>query len=140
MQDDQTHSEPWHIQNSLFKRFQGYLDKFKDLDASMARNQGGQERSLLSVLKIEIHSTCSFRVSTKKIQIFFPAGSLFLVFFDEMFTESRKCPSSTILSLSPTILKSLWLRTCTEALFFLQNAASQIIENVLNTSVSVTAE
>ena len=38
MQDDQTHSEPWHIQNSLFKRFQGYLDKFKDLDASMARN------------------------------------------------------------------------------------------------------
>ena len=31
MSDNQAYSERWHSQNSLFKPFQGYLGKFRDI-------------------------------------------------------------------------------------------------------------
>ena len=32
MKDNYAYSEPWHIQNSLFNPFQGFLCIFKDID------------------------------------------------------------------------------------------------------------
>ena len=40
MKEDQAYSEPSHSQNSLFKRFQRYLDIFRDIDTYSATLTG----------------------------------------------------------------------------------------------------
>ena len=40
--DEHAYSEPWHSQNSLFSRFQGYLGIFRDIDAYSATLTGAQ--------------------------------------------------------------------------------------------------
>ena len=41
MQDNQTYSELWYSQNSLFKHFQRYLGVFMDIDALTDTQLGG---------------------------------------------------------------------------------------------------
>ena len=57
MKEDQAYSEPSHSQNSLFKRFQRYLDIFRDIDTYSATLTGTQlkrkGRPPLPFLKIE---------------------------------------------------------------------------------------
>ena len=62
------------------------------------------------------------RVSRRKNSKLFPCGPLFLVFLTK---SLLKYPSSTKLFLLPSLaLKDLWLHTCTQVLFFLQNLSS----------------
>ena len=44
IKDDQAYSEPWHIQNSLLKHFQGYLVIFRDTGAYSATLTGAKTR------------------------------------------------------------------------------------------------
>ena len=65
----------------------------------------------------------------------FPYGAYFSGVFDEIFIEVpyfHKTPP-------PLTLKNFWLCSCTQALFFLQNALSEMFDSVLNTFVLITA-
>ena len=42
MSDDQSYSEPWHSQDSLFKHFQGYLGIFRGIDTYSVTLKGAQ--------------------------------------------------------------------------------------------------
>ena len=44
MKDNYAYSEPWHIQNSLFNPFQGFLCIFKDVDAYSVTLTGAEGR------------------------------------------------------------------------------------------------
>ena len=111
MSDDQAYSEPWHSQNSLFKRFPGYLGIFRDIDAYSATLTGAQlkGRGEASPTLFEnrkkypdfgkkgpdsVHLWVKFsiqniflRASRRKNFKMFPCGALFPCVFDKMFIK-----------------------------------------------------
>ena len=143
----QAYSEPWHSQDSLFT--EAFLRIFRDIQRcwcilSLAHRhatsgQGGwrERKSPLPFLKMKnsvlilrqrgfdfVHFWLKFSiqnavliVSGRETPKCFPFGPHFLLLLTKCLL---KCLSST----PPTALKNFWLRTCIQALFFLQNAPS----------------
>ena len=126
---------------------------------SHAHNQKGEGRPPLSFLKIEksvlilerktlIVSIFGLNVPfkmqfqeyiRKKVPKWLHVRPLFPAFLTKCLT---KCPSSTNHHPppSPLVMKNFWLSTCTQVIFFLQNAPSYMLGSVVNTSVSITPQ
>ena len=107
MKDNYAYSEPWHIQNSLFNPFQGFLCIFKDIDVYSVTltdtERGGlkvswfwKERPWLCPSLGTIFQ-CFFqnvvlRVLGEKFPKYFLAEPLFFVLLKKCLSN---CPSST---------------------------------------------
>ena len=74
-------------------------------------------------VKFSIENIVS-RVFRRKISKMFPCRASFSCVFDVLLKHLSICPSSTTPPRPPFALKNFWLRTCTQALFFLQHAPS----------------
>ena len=116
-----------------------------------AHNQKGEGRPPLSFLKIE-KSVLILERKTLIVSIF-GLNVPFKMQFQEYIGKKvpkwlhvrplfPECPSSTNHhpSPSPLVMKNFWLSTCTQVIFFLQNAPSYMLGSVVNTSVSITPQ
>ena len=119
MKDNQTYSKSWHIQNNLFKHFQGYLGIFRDIDAYSATltcGQLGRREQAYSALfknwkKCPDFGTKS-TVARRKTPNFFPV--IFLMFLPKCLS---KCCSST----------NFYLRHCPEKFLVVHSHSSIIL-------------
>ena len=138
-------SPAWHSQKSLIKHFQGQYGIFRNIDTCSVTLTGvklgrrGEASTAFLKIKKEwlgfgkkcsdyIHHWVKFSIQNVVLRVYrrknskiFPLWIFFKCYLPKCFYRS-----ALVLQTSPhtTALQNLWLRTCNQALIFLQNAPS----------------